>query len=1311
MARRKVTQLPRSGVVDPARDYLLVTTNPAPGTPTSEKLEAGEAVRQSLSAATTDDLPEGSGSRYYTDERVAANPDVADNTAARHTHDNKSILDATTAPFTIPDSLKLAGVEVGAQVNDVLSVFGRTGPITAEAGDYTAGQISSTPAGGLAATTVQGALNELDTEKAPLSSPSFTGNPTAPTASLGTNSTQLATTAFVQAAVANLVNGAPGALDTLQELANSLGNDANFAATVTNSLAGKQPLDAELTALSSVTSAADKVPYFTGAGAAGVTDLTSYARTLLGSSNASSARTALGLGTAAVIADATLVHLSGSETITGAKTFNPGALLDKGNHVVDVRAYGAVGNGVADDTTAFQNAANAMAPGGIVWMPPGRYNLSNNVTSRYSGVRWLGAGIGVTVLVNSITTTTTSLGLLTFWHPDTVTPVKNCSVRNLSIDLNGSGSGIAAVNGIHIRSTSTAATISENFLIEDVEIYGRGIDGTGSIGAIKISGKYTGYQGSLRNIRINRVTIRDGVPTTSANRNGYSILLHTEDLETFSVTNSIFRNTYGRTIGRISTGTVIRGAKNWKISHNYFKNTMANDYFGDGTSDFADIYRSGFDGLSITNNEFDWDGDKSAGLRQYYHIAFYDSRNVVIDHNIFRNSMAIIAPGTSDGADENGNEDISWTFSNNLVSDAVQFGDLDGWYGGTVTNNIFRNIDIGPILGGYGRHQGSVYQENIFYNCVLNPQTDSEGHQALFNLQDGGNVVQNNLIINEVAPVKMKYVFHETSAGGYSGYASQPNVYRGNTIIGLEPTVRTFALDSDYKHIINGNTGLTETKIQNTYAHFAPSVTDLASSDVVIGNYRTNGDPVTNTTRFGAADFSGPISIAAGSITGITDLAVADGGTGASSATDARANLGAEAAITAGSTGQYWRGDKSWQTLDKAAVGLGNVPNVDATARAIHTGTQLANTISDFDSAADGRITAARGSANGIASLDSSGRVPVSQLPALAIAEYLGDFADLAAALAGSGVQASQRGDWFTVQTLGGQTYIVVADAPTTSSHVKLLATPTDAVSSVNGHTGVVTLVSSDVGLGNVTDNAQLKIASNLADLSSASAARTNLGLGSAALVADSSLMHLAGSETVTGAKTFNADITASASEIHLDNAKALYLQGVSTGWRFGRNIISPSTNNNISANRIQVVTTASSNEGFQVVNGTSATLEVGNVAGVVQTRANTQFTVAGNLTAVPATTKTATFTAGATEYMIACDASSGAITANLPALSGVLGRFYTIIKTDSTGNAVTLDGNISETINGATTLALAAQWQYVTVWATSGGWLVVSNN
>ncbi|CRL97441.1 hypothetical protein [Pseudomonas sp. 28 E 9] len=81
-----------------------------------------------------------------------------------------------------------------------------------------------------------------DTSRAPLNSPALTGVPTAPTPALAVNNSQIATTAFVAAAVAALVNAAPGALDTLNELATALGNDPNFAATMNYYLSLKAPL-------------------------------------------------------------------------------------------------------------------------------------------------------------------------------------------------------------------------------------------------------------------------------------------------------------------------------------------------------------------------------------------------------------------------------------------------------------------------------------------------------------------------------------------------------------------------------------------------------------------------------------------------------------------------------------------------------------------------------------------------------------------------------------------------------------------------------------------------------------------------------------------------------------------------------------------------------------------------------------------------------------------------------------------------------------------------------------------------------------
>ncbi|HFV4275589.1 TPA: phage tail protein, partial [Escherichia coli] len=93
-------------------------------------------------------------------------------------------------------------------------------------------------------------INNALALKAPLSSPALTGTPTAPTAAQSVNNTQIATTAFVKSAITAMVGSAPAALDTLNELAAALGNDPNFATTMLNALAGKQPLDNTLTHLS-----------------------------------------------------------------------------------------------------------------------------------------------------------------------------------------------------------------------------------------------------------------------------------------------------------------------------------------------------------------------------------------------------------------------------------------------------------------------------------------------------------------------------------------------------------------------------------------------------------------------------------------------------------------------------------------------------------------------------------------------------------------------------------------------------------------------------------------------------------------------------------------------------------------------------------------------------------------------------------------------------------------------------------------------------------------------------------------------------
>ncbi len=155
---------------------------------------------------------------------------------------------------------------------------------------------TNSPSETLAATpkAVKAVMDETN-KKAPLNSPALTGTPTTPTAPKGTNNTQIASTAYVMAAIAALVDSSPDALNTLNELAAALGNDPNFATTMTNALAGKQPKDATLTALAGLATAADRFPYFTGNDVASLATLTEVGRDILAKSTVAAVIEYLGL--------------------------------------------------------------------------------------------------------------------------------------------------------------------------------------------------------------------------------------------------------------------------------------------------------------------------------------------------------------------------------------------------------------------------------------------------------------------------------------------------------------------------------------------------------------------------------------------------------------------------------------------------------------------------------------------------------------------------------------------------------------------------------------------------------------------------------------------------------------------------------------------------------------------------------------------------------------------------------------------------------------------------------------------------------
>lgn len=140
--------------------------------------------------------------------------------------------------------------------------------------------------------TIIGLIDALGA-KADLVDANMSGNTRADTPTIGDNSRRVATTEFVAIAIAALIDSSPGFLDTFNEIAEALGNDPDFATTMLNALAGKQPLSSVLNLIAGLTPDANKLPYFSANNAAAVTDFSAVARILIAQTTVAAMRSTL----------------------------------------------------------------------------------------------------------------------------------------------------------------------------------------------------------------------------------------------------------------------------------------------------------------------------------------------------------------------------------------------------------------------------------------------------------------------------------------------------------------------------------------------------------------------------------------------------------------------------------------------------------------------------------------------------------------------------------------------------------------------------------------------------------------------------------------------------------------------------------------------------------------------------------------------------------------------------------------------------------------------------------------------------------
>ncbi|QNK82580.1 glycosyl hydrolase family 28-related protein [Nakamurella sp. PAMC28650] len=471
------------------------------------------------------------------------------------------------------------------------------------------------------------------------------------------------------------------------------------------------------------------------------------------SSASVTAETARATGVEATKAnDSLVIHQAGAETITGAKTFNSGTLLDKGNQVFNVKAYGAVGDGITNDTAAIQSAINAAKTiGGIIRFPgAGPYLVSPESLTTFSNISWEGdsrEGTVIKVIDNS-----------TYSRVVQVTGTSGLYVKNVRFSNLFFSGVLAAPLGTAVRSNTYAIACAyvDGVTVEKCRFEQFDVSNTFTNSSNIWVDQCVDYSGSLTYGSKDLVQCQgvSGIKVSRCVSHGNDTSIRLEGVKHASVyANEIYSSSIE--IGnQISYGY----CEDIQIFGNYFYDShvvMIN--FSDTDTKTVNGNLVAIDGVSITGNSFNLAtvANSQAILAEAWSSSLTSGiSNVAITGNHFSSTLAIGSINTGIVGMATNGQAFNWTITGNNFTDmngsAIDITSGVNWI---VTGNTFSDFNRGAGLGNAWNRSAVAVRATSTFNSnhidINHNQMDANGKNYALPIYVGDASYIDNLNIKD----------------------------------------------------------------------------------------------------------------------------------------------------------------------------------------------------------------------------------------------------------------------------------------------------------------------------------------------------------------------------------------------------------------------------------------------------------------------------------------------------------------------------------------------------------------------------------